>query len=417
MTKLQTVRGTHDILSNEMLVRKRIIDVASRVSLNYGFLPMQTPMFESTEVFLRPLGESSDVVSKEMYTFEDKGGSSVTLRPEGTAGVVRAFIQNGLQQQLPFKAFYSGAMFRYERPQKGRLRQFHQFGVEILGAREITSDVEVIAMADDILKQLKINNTTLHINTLGDSESRATFANALIKYLTPFKGDLSDASKIRLERNPLRILDSKSQSDIEILKNAPTIYANLNNASRGYFDKVQSMLRKLNIDFILDHSLVRGFDYYCHTTFEFKADDLGSKDTVIGGGRYDGLSSLMGGNNVGAVGFAAGIDRLILMMDTEELSYRRGVVVVNLSEDFSLALKLAQKLRSQNIRCEVADSTNLKKALKFANKINANFAVILGSDELEQNSATIRNLDNGKQELVLQSDCPTYFIKHMKIKE
>ena len=403
MEKLQTVRGTHDILPNDMRIHDFVVSTAKNVALKYGFHPMQTPIFESTAVFARPLGETSDIVSKEMYTFKDRNNDSLTLRPEGTAGVVRAFIQNGYAQSGAFKVFYNGPMFRYERPQKGRQRQFHQFGVEALGVAHPHMDVDILTMGYDILKDLGvIDSITLQINSLGDVASRNAYRNALTAYLAPFENALSDDSKKRYHKNPLRILDSKNPNDQQILKNAPALNAYLNPVSTTHYQAVKDGLDSLNIPYVENKNLVRGMDYYCHTAFEFITDTLGAQGTVLAGGRYDGLCQLMGGTKTAGIGFAGGIERLCLMVaEKQYISVNRGVITIAMGDlAQSKTLSIAHDLRTQGIMCECTYTGNIKKRMKTADKINAKIAVIVGDDELTQGVATLRNLDSGEQKTV-----------------
>lgn len=403
MEKLQTIRGTHDILPDHMRIHDFVVDMAKSVALKYGFHPMQTPIFESTAVFSRPLGETSDIVSKEMYTFNDRNADSLTLRPEGTAGVVRAFIQHGLAQSGAFKVFYNGPMFRYERPQKGRQRQFHQFGVESLGVAHPHMDVDILAMGYDILSELGvIKNITLHINSLGDVASRDAYRNALVTYVTPFENDLSDDSKKRLYKNPLRILDSKNPNDQQILKNAPVLGDYLNSVSKKHYQAVKDGLDILNIPYVENKNLVRGMDYYCHTAFEFITDTLGTQGTVLAGGRYDGLCQLMGGGETAGIGFAGGIERLCLMVAKQKnISANRGVITIAIGDMAqSKTISIAHDLRTAGIICECTYSGNMKKRMKTADKINAKIAIIIGYDELTTQAATIRDLDSGDQQIV-----------------
>ena len=311
----KTPRGTYDIMPSEMEYHRKVIDTTRFLSARFGFEEMSTPIFEFTDVFEKPLGESSDIIGKETYTFEDRGGRSLTLRSEGTAGIVRAVISNDLTQTLPRRFFYSGPMFRYERPQKGRMRQFHQVGIELLGGCTARTDCEVIEVAAEVLEELKvIDKCVLHINTLGDEESRLNYREALIEHFEIWKEELSIDSKNRLKANPLRILDSKDSTDRVIVADAPKIYDYLNDSSKDHFDHVLAHLDLSNIKYKVNPTLVRGLDYYCHTTFEFITDELGSQGTILGGGRYDGLSEMLGGPPMPGVGWAAGIERLVMLM-------------------------------------------------------------------------------------------------------
>jgi len=372
--------------------------VARNIALRYGLGEISTPIFEFSEVFKRTLGETSDIVTKEMYAFEDRGGSKITLRPEGTAGIARAFISNGLAQNLPCKFFYEGPMFRYERPQKGRLRQFHQFGVEILGVPTPQADIETIALGAQILKELGMaDKTVLEINSLGDRESRAAYREVLVAYFTGHRDALSEDSRARLERNPLRILDSKDKSDRGLIAGAPSLPEYLNDTSREFFTAVLDGLKALNIDATFNPRLVRGLDYYCHTAFEFTTEALGAQGAVIAGGRYDGLIKQMGGLSTPGVGWAAGIERLAMLFP-EPPSAPRPIAVIPVGEEAQgPAMTIAQTLRENGYVVDMGYSGNLAKRLKRADRMNACAAVILGDDELERNSVTLRNLDSGEQ--------------------
>lgn len=397
MSKLQPVRGTHDLLPDEFAQFQAITSFARSITAKYGFKPMATPIFEFTDVFARTMGETSDVVNKEMYSFEDRGGESITLRPEFTAGVVRALISNGLQQDLPLKLFTSGPVFRYERPQKGRQRQFHQISCEHFGDASPTSDAESILMAADLLNSLGIK-AVLHLNSLGDTESRAKHRDALIEYLSEYKNDLSEDSKTRLEKNPLRILDSKDEGDRKICENAPKLGDCLNEDSQKFFADVQAALTKLGQEFTLDDKLVRGLDYYNHTVFEFKSSELGAQDTILAGGRYDGLVKQMGGQETPAVGWGAGIERLMLLTNFEAPESESYMIIAGSNELKEDALVIAQKLRAEGHIVEIAKQTNFGKAMKFADKRGAKFAVIYGEDEAAKGIAQLKNLKTGTQQ-------------------
>ena len=399
--KLQAVRGTHDHLHIDMYNYNHIVNIVSRISAYYGFKPISTPIFEFSNVFKRTLGESSDIVTKEMYTFKDKGEEEITLRPEGTAGVVRAIISNGLAQEMPFKAFYHGPMFRYERPQKGRLRQFHQVGVELLGVKKEQADVEVIACANQVIKELNIQKSSkLNINSLGNIDDRKKYIKDLSDYLKNYKNKLSKDSLIRLEKNPLRILDSKSEEDISIIKNAPRLNEYLNNSSRESFKLVLEGLENLNIKYIINENLVRGLDYYNDTTFEFITDKLGSQSAIIAGGRYDGLMKQMGGPDIPGIGWAGGIERLILLSTIKIMKNKHISIIPVGEENNNICFDLAQRLREKNISVEMSYSGNLKKRLKNANKLSSNYAIIIGTEEINNNYALVRNLETGEQDKI-----------------
>jgi histidyl-tRNA synthetase len=399
--KLQSVRGTHDHLPEDMYKYNNIITKAENISALYGFKPMATPIFEFSSVFKKTLGESSDIVTKEMYTFKDKGDEEITLRPEGTAGIVRAIISNGLSQEMPFKSFYHGPMFRYERPQKGRLRQFHQIGIELLGTKSEQADIEIIACANNLIKALDIDgSSTLHINSLGNITERKTYIADLLIYLKDFKNKLSISSIDRFEKNPLRILDSKAEEDIKIVKNAPKLINYLESESKDSFNKVLEGLNNLNITYEINHKLVRGLDYYNNTTFEFITNKLGSQSAILAGGRYDNLMKQMGGPDIPGIGWAAGIERLALLTKIKE-DKKKSVSMIPVGiENNILCINLADELRNKNISIDMAYSGNLKKRLKQANKISADYAIIIGDEEIQNNNAIIRNLETGSQEYI-----------------
>ncbi|MDQ7251227.1 histidine--tRNA ligase [Dongia sedimenti] len=401
MSELQPVRGTHDLLPDEMRRYRRVAETARRAAECFGFQEMATPIFEFSEVFKRTLGDTSDIVTKEMYTFTDRGGETITLRPEGTAGVARALISGGLAQHLPLKYFYSGPMFRYERPQKGRMRQFHQTGIELLGIREPLGDVEVIATGAEFLRRIGAwDRAQLEINTLGDTESRQNYRGVLVDYLSGHKARLSEDSINRLERNPLRILDSKDKGDQAVVADAPVYTDYLNAASRDFFARVKAGLEALGIAYVVNPRLVRGLDYYCHTCFEVTCEELGAQKTILAGGRYDGLVGMMGGPETPGVGWASGIERCaMLLRETPEA--RVPIALVPLGERAeATALRLAGELRSLDFVVDLGFSGNMKSRMKRANKIAAKVAVILGDNELDQNVATLKNLSSGEQSAI-----------------
>jgi histidyl-tRNA synthetase len=401
LSSLQPVRGTHDLLPDEMQRHRRVSEIARAVAERYGYLEMATPIFEFTDVFERTLGDTSDIVTKEMYTFTDRGGDRLTLRPEATAGIARALISGGLSQQLPLKFFCHGPMFRYERPQKGRLRQFHQIDVELLGVPQPQGDVEIIAVGAAVLRELDVlGRTVLHLNTLGDADSRRAYRRVLVDYLTGHKSRLSEDSLARLERNPLRILDSKDAGDRQVVANAPVYSEHLNAASRGFFRAVTDGLEAMGIAYVIDPRLVRGLDYYCHTAFEFVTETLGAQGTVMGGGRYDGLVETMGGPPTPGVGWAAGIERLAMMLGAAEVDVRTIAVVPIGDAAATAALKLTEELRRAGFAVDLAFGGNLKRRMARADKIKAAAAVIIGDDELTKGVATLRDLQSGAQEQV-----------------
>lgn len=411
-TKFQSVRGTQDFLPESSRIYRGVENTAFQVASLYGFEEIMTPIFEFSEVFHRSLGETSDAVSKETYDFLDRGGDKLTLRPEGTAGVVRAFVSNGMAQNLPLKLYYSGPMFRYERPQKGRYRQFHQIGVEALGFENASSDIECIALGMQILKSLGLQDKVqLEINTLGDRESRNQHREALVNYLTPYQNELSNDSKIRLQKNPLRILDSKDEGDRKLIQNAPSLQQFLNDHSKKFFDEVLSGLQNLGIQTNLNDKLVRGLDYYTHTVFEITTTHLGSQSAVIAGGRYDGLVEQMGGPATSGFGWGAGLERLMLLCERNHFASTQDLIAVLPADEQSLAacMKLTYELRDQNKKVELLTSGNVGKKMKRANKLNAAFAIIIGETELAQQQASVKNLKSGEQVHVPLSQISTFF--------
>lgn len=405
MEKVQSVRGTYDMYGAAKRKMKKVIATASEVVEKYGFEEIETPIFEFTEVFARNLGDTSDIVTKEMYCFEDKGGESLTLRPEGTAGVVRAFVSNGMQQNLPVKFYYHGPMFRYERPQKGRQRQFTQFGVELLGVETPQADIEAISMAHEFLEKLGLQGqVTVEINSLGDEESRDNYRNKLVAYLQEHYDELSEDSKNRLQKNPLRILDSKEDCDKKVVENAPLYADSLNETSKKFFADVLHGLDVLGIKYKVNNRLVRGLDYYSHTVFELTTDKLGAQGTVLAGGRYNGLVSQMGGGDVAGIGWACGVERLSMLLE-QDVSLPRPIAVIPVGEDTeSRALQIAYKLRLAGFPVEQSYSGNMKKRMIKANKVNAVKAVIIGSDEMVNNSVMLKDLDSGEQKAVAMDD-------------
>ena len=396
--RLQPIRGTRDLLPADCRSHAHVEDVCRRIAERYGYGEIRTPVLEATQVFSRTLGDATDVVQKEMYTFDDRNGDSITLRPENTAGVARALLSNGLLDAMPLRLHYAGAMFRHERPQKGRYRQFHQTGVELFGVAEPLGDVEVIALARDVLDELGLlQDTVLEINTLGDIASRQDHLLALVAYFNDHRGQLSDVSVQRLERNPLRILDSKEPGDRDLIAEAPVILDYLGDDARRFFDEVLEGLDTLSISCQVNPRIVRGFDYYCHTAFEFVTAKLGAQGTVIGGGRYDGLMEQMGGPPVPGVGWASGIERLALLAG-EPPAPRRPIAVIGLGEPATRqALVMAHQLRGQGHRVDLAYRGNLRRRMQRAHKVGASHAVILGDTELARGIALVRDLDSGEQ--------------------
>ncbi|MFA7586681.1 MAG: histidine--tRNA ligase [Novosphingobium sp.] len=408
----QAIRGTQDIFGPDAEVFAHVVETFERVRKLYRFRRAEMPVFEKTTVFSRSLGETTDVVSKEMYSFEDRGGESLTLRPEFTAGLARAFLTNGWQQHAPLKIATHGPLFRYERPQKGRYRQFHQIDAEIIGAGEPQADVELLVMADQLLRELGIaDGVTLHLNTLGDAASREAWRAALIDYFRDHRAALSEDSQDRLERNPLRILDSKDPRDKPFTADAPKIDDFLSVEAQDFFGKVTEGLDAAGVTFVRAPALVRGLDYYRHTAFEFVTDRLGAQGTVLGGGRYDGLIETLGGAHTPAVGWAAGIERLaMLVADAGAVSEPKAdVAIVPLGAGAEAAcLGLAATLRRGGLAVDMGFRGNMKKRMSRANESGARFALIVGDDELAAGEAMVKNLITGEQERVALHAIPAH---------
>lgn len=409
MSELQPVRGTRDLIGEDFRRHAHVVETARRVTATYGFDEWATPIFEDTRVFARTLGDTSDVVTKEMYSFTDRGGDSLTLRPEGTAGVCRALVTGGLTQSLPQKVFYAGPMFRYERPQKGRYRQFHQIGAELIGPSEPLADAEVIACGWDILVALGISgDVVLELNTLGDAESRDAYRAALVAYFTEHRDRLSEESLSRLDRNPMRILDSKDATDKALVADAPTIAPYLTPAAGAFYGKLQDHLARMGVPFRENPRIVRGLDYYSHTAFEFVTTALGAQGTVMGGGRYDGLVAEMGGPSTPAVGWAAGIERLSMLV-AEAPGVVAPVVVIPMGDAGEApAIDAVQALRRAGIRAEIGYRGNLKRRMERANKQGARAAVIIGEDEAVRGVAQVKDLVTGMQTEVALAGLVTF---------
>ncbi|OFI48473.1 histidine--tRNA ligase [Floricoccus tropicus] len=404
--KLQKPKGTNDILPTESNKWQFIEETANLVFSSYNYKEIRTPIFEHYEVFSRSVGDTSDIVTKEMYDFYDKGERHITLRPEGTAPVVRSYVENKMfapEVQKPVKLYYTEPMFRYERPQAGRMRQFHQIGVECFGSKNPATDVETIAMAQAFFEQLGIEGVSLHLNSLGDKESRAAYRQALVDYLTPYAEELSDDSKRRLTENPLRILDSKDKRDKEIVLEAPKVLDYLTEASLDHFNQVRSMLDALNIEYTIDHNMVRGLDYYNDTIFEFMIDVKGSELTICAGGRYDGLVEYFGGPFTPGFGFGMGIERLLLVMEEQGIEIPTAnsldVYVVVLGDEANYpALKVVQSLREQGF---VADrdylGRKIKAQFKSAEAYDAKLIITLGEEEVTTGNIIVKNNENRRE--------------------
>ena len=405
--RFQAPRGMQDLLPQEWRQLRQIEDLAIQLGRVYGFSPIETPIVEFTEVFHRGLGESSDMVAKETYTFIDRSGDSLTLRPEGTAGLVRALLSNGVLQDLPLKWMYLGPMFRHERPQKGRLRQFHQIGVEAIGYAEPWVDAEVMAFAQQFLQSLGLaGKFVLHVNSVGDAESRKAHRAKFVEFLSPYRKELSPDSQVRLEKNPLRIFDSKDPQDQKILQGAPTLKACLTPQAQKFFGEVLDTLSAWGIAFEQNQALVRGIDYYTQTVFEFVTDQLGSQGALLAGGRYDGLLEEFGGPSTPGVGWGAGIERLMMLAQLSAQSNLQAGTCVFVLEDnlLSRGLELVQQLRSAQIPCEFLGAGSPAKKLKRANKLGVRFACFIGGDEAQKNLVVVKDLLQGDQTLTHASE-------------
>ncbi len=404
-------KGTKDVLPKDSYKWQFIENTAREVARAFGVSEIRTPTFEHTEVFLRGVGESTDIVNKEMYTFNDKGGRSITLKPEGTAGVARAFVENGLvSSALPVKTFYLTQCFRYERPQAGRLREFHQFGVEFMGSHEANIDAEAILLAKTFFDKLGVKGLTLYINSIGCKECRKNYHTALKAFLKDNYDNLCELCRDRYEKNPMRILDCKNPECKKITASAPKITDYLCDDCKEHFEKVQELLKIAGVDYKVDAGIVRGLDYYTKTVFEFVSENIGAQGTVCGGGRYDGLVAQLGGNDVPGIGFALGIERLLLLLENV------GIEIPNANkvkiyfapmgeEEGKTAFKLATLLRTNGISCEL-DHMNrgIKSQFKYADKINAENVAVLGSNELAEGVVKVKNMKDGSEKAVAFGD-------------
>ena len=420
--KLQKPKGTQDILPQESVKWQYVEEFARKTFKKYHYAEIRTPLFEHYEVISRSVGDTTDIVTKEMYDFYDKGDRHITLRPEGTAPVVRSYVENKLfapEVQKPVKLYYMGSMFRYERPQAGRLREFHQIGVECFGSNNPATDVETIAMAAQFFNEIGIQGVTLQLNSLGNAESRAAYRQALIDYLTPLKDSLSKDSQRRLEENPLRVLDSKEKEDKLAVENAPSILDYLDEESQTHFQAVRSMLEALGIPYVINTNMVRGLDYYNHTIFEFTADVAGNELTICSGGRYDSLVAYFGGPETAGFGFGMGVERLLLVLEKQgvalPLEDSLDVYIAVLGDGANnKALEIVQALRKQGFTAE-RDYLNrkLKAQFKSADTFSAKTLITLGESEIESNQVTVKN-NQTREELTvslnqIQKDFQTIF--------
>ena len=399
--KINPIRGTHDLFGEEINKFNKVVAEVKDISQQFGFNELITPIFESSELFKKPLGEQSDVVLKEMYTFNDRNEDEITLRPEYTTPMIRAAISNGLLNNLPAKFFGTGQMFRRERPQKGRYRQFNQINFENFGSDDFFADIEIISLANIILKKLIPNiNYTLHINTLGTRENLSTYKKILFKFFNDNQKFLSKESLDKVNTNPLRILDSKNPEDAAIIKKSPKLIDLISKTDLNNYEEIKKCLTELDINIFEDPNLVRGLDYYCNTVFEFKTNDLGSQDTLIGGGRYNGLIKMLGGKDIPGVGWAGGIERIMLLMNG--ISQKEADIhIAILDPSFKIhAIKIYDFLIKNNFSVYWNYKYNLKKSLSFANEKKINYLIIIGENEKANNNFSLKNLSNGKQFIV-----------------
>ena len=404
-------KGTKDIYGAYMDEWQRVERVMRDICRDFSIGEIRTPIFEHTELFLRGVGETTDIVQKEMYTFKDKGDRSITLRPEGTAGAARSFIEHGIYNNpQPTRLYYIGPMFRYENTQKGRQRQFHQFGVEMYGSYSPALDAEVISVADQLLKRLGINDVTLRINSLGCPECRAKYNAALKEYIGSNIDRMCDDCRSRFEKNPLRVLDCKEEKCQHIIEGAPVVLDYLDDECREHFETVKAILDEMGIKYEVDDKIVRGLDYYTRTVFEFVSNGIGAQGTVCGGGRYDNLVEECGGQPTGAAGFAVGIERLLLVLEAQngefEKKPERDIYIGAIGKTCLIkGQALAYKLRAEGVKAE-CDSVgrSVKAQMKYANKTGAKYSVILGDNEIEQDSVKLKNMETGEDEMVKVSD-------------
>lgn len=400
-------RGTEDKLPSQMNKWHTVEKIAAQVAEAYGCKEIRTPTFEHTELFQRGVGGTTDVVQKEMYTFNDKKGRSITLKPEGTAGAVRAALENGLlNEALPLKLYYFTRCFRYEAPQSGRLREFNQFGVEILGANSPVSDAEIICMVDDIFKFLNLKNVALEINSIGCPECRTKYQQALREYYKQYEAQLCDTCKERLEKNPMRLLDCKSEICHGFAKDAPVILDYLCDNCSDHFERVKKALDEMNVKYTVNPRIVRGLDYYTNTVFEFISDSCGAQGTVCGGGRYNGLVEEIGGKPVAALGFAMGLERILMVMDAQNADYepakRCDLFIAGTDENASsYALSLVRQLREYGFwaECDIV-GRGLKAQMKYADKIGAAFSMVIGENEIQAGKAELKNMKTGEKTTV-----------------
>lgn len=407
----KAIKGTKDVLPGEVYKNQYIESTCLSVAEQFGYKEIRTPVFEHTELFQRGVGDTTDVVQKEMYTFDDKGGRSITLRPEGTAGAARAFLENGLNNEaLPQKVCYLTSCYRYEKPQAGRLREFHQFGIECFGAADPLADAEMISLAKQVFDQLGVKNLHLEINSIGCPECRAEYHKALKKYFSARRDELCNTCRDRLDRNPMRILDCKSPVCSEIAKGAPVVLDYLCEDCKSHFEQVKKYLDTMNIEYIVNAQIVRGLDYYTKTVFEFVSDSIGSQGTVCGGGRYDGLIEEFGGQRTPSLGFGMGLERLQLVMEAQACEFpqpeKTDLFIVALGEKAQLkAVEIAKDMRAEGFSVLYdLNGRSLRAQMKYADKMGAKFNVVIGENEVDENKATLKNMSTGdKAEVSLET--------------
>lgn len=403
---IEVLKGMKDRVKEEAKMMEYLYEKSSNIFKRYGYERVITPLLESYGLFKRSVGDDTDIVSKEMYELKDKGGRHLALRPEGTAGVVRCYLEQGFHKSNPnVKWYYQGSMYRYEAPQKGRYREFNQIGIEAFGVKEPLLDAEIIKMACDFLEEIGINNTIVEINNIGDKEERENYVQDLKEYLSNHLEVLSHESKKRFEKNPLRILDSKELNDIEVIKNAPKLYDYLNSENKKYFDDVLKYLSILGVEYKINHNLVRGLDYYSSTVFEIKSQELGSQSTIIGGGRYDRLLYILGKANIPAIGFAMGVERLMLLLDKEKfnlyLENNKKYYAIYFDETKEYMLNNIIELRNKGYQVEYDYSVKgFSNQMKKADKLGFKKVIIFGEDEMKENKITVKNFVDSIQETV-----------------
>lgn len=413
----KAIKGTKDVLPKEVHKNQYIEATALDVAEKYGYKEIRTPVFEHTELFQRGVGDTTDVVQKEMYSFDDKGGRNITLRPEGTAGAARAFLENGLSNEaLPQKVCYITSCYRYEKPQAGRLREFHQFGVECFGSQSPLADAEIISLAKSIFDNLGVKDISLEINSIGCPECRAKYHEALKEYFRSKQGELCGSCQERLERNPMRILDCKSPVCSEIAKGAPVVLDYLCDECKEHFEQVQKYLKAENIEFTVNPKIVRGLDYYTKTVFEFVSNSIGAQGTVCGGGRYDGLIEELGGQHTPSLGFGMGLERLMLLMETQGCDFpessKPDLFIVSMGEKATLkAVEIAKDMREEGFSCLYdINGRGLRAQMKYADKLGAKFTVVLGDNEVAEGIAKLKNMQTGEEtEIALATFVSCYY--------